>query len=97
MMWDGPSMWVIYWSCEDVAETLPKLSDRNSQFLSGLNRFRSSRAESQNAKNPYSLRFCLAGELGFEPRQTESESVVLPLHHSPINPSIFRKLHNCVS
>jgi hypothetical protein len=26
---------------------------------------------------------CLAGELGFEPRQTESESVVLPLHHSP--------------
>ena len=29
--------------------------------------------------------FCskLAGELGFEPRQTESESVVLPLHHSP--------------
>jgi hypothetical protein len=25
----------------------------------------------------------LAGEPGFEPRQTESESVVLPLHHSP--------------
>src|SRR2546421_3884856 len=25
----------------------------------------------------------LAGELGFEPRQTESEAVVLPLHHSP--------------
>lgn len=24
------------------------------------------------------------GELGFEPRLTESESVVLPLHHSPI-------------
>src|SRR4029077_14076174 len=23
------------------------------------------------------------GELGFEPRLTESESVVLPLHHSP--------------
>src|SRR6185437_1390474 len=28
-------------------------------------------------------RLRLAGELGFEPRQTESESVVLPLHHSP--------------
>ena len=26
----------------------------------------------------------VAGELGFEPRQTESEFVVLPLHHSPI-------------
>src|SRR3954466_6621373 len=25
-----------------------------------------------------------AGELGFEPRLTESESVVLPLHHSPM-------------
>ena len=24
-----------------------------------------------------------AGELGFEPRQYESESQVLPLHHSP--------------
>ena len=26
--------------------------------------------------------FVLAAELGFEPRQTESESVVLPLHNS---------------
>ena len=26
----------------------------------------------------------LAGEPGFEPRQTESESVVLPLHHFPM-------------
>lgn len=26
--------------------------------------------------------FILAAELGFEPRQTESESVVLPLHNS---------------
>jgi hypothetical protein len=39
-------------------------------------------------RNPYSIRLSckwgvLAGELGFEPRQTESESVVLPLHHSP--------------
>ena len=28
-------------------------------------------------------RSIVAGEPGFEPRQTESESVVLPLHHSP--------------
>ena len=28
--------------------------------------------------------FWLAGELGFEPRQTELEFVVLPLHHSPM-------------
>ena len=26
----------------------------------------------------------MAGEEGFEPSQTESESVVLPLHNSPI-------------
>src|SRR6516165_6035685 len=31
----------------------------------------------------------LAGEPGFEPRQTESESVVLPLHHSPFKPLIM--------
>ena len=30
------------------------------------------------------IRIAVAGEPGFEPRQTESESVVLPLHHSPI-------------
>jgi hypothetical protein len=40
----------------------------------------------------------LAGELGFEPRQTESESVVLPLHHSPpkhlIYQRFFRKFFN---
>jgi transposase-like protein len=38
---------------------------------------------------------CLAGELGFEPRQTESESVVLPLHHSPILPNKFNHLVIC--
>src|SRR5258705_1988382 len=38
----------------------------------------------------------LAGELGFEPRQTESESVVLPLHHSPMNCSVFNTLRNSV-
>jgi hypothetical protein len=27
--------------------------------------------------------FCFVGLLGFEPRQTESKSVVLPLHHNP--------------
>jgi hypothetical protein len=36
------------------------------------------------------LRKTVAGELGFEPRQTESESVVLPLHHSP-------KFHNKIN
>ena len=34
----------------------------------------------------------MAGELGFEPRQTESESVVLPLHHSPKLPSNLKSL-----
>src|SRR5215472_6156932 len=39
--------------------------------------------------------FGLAGEPGFEPRQTESESVVLPLHHSPRDlPNEFNGLLN---
>ena len=38
----------------------------------------------------------LAGELGFEPRQTESESVVLPLHHSPILPNYINILSRCL-
>ena len=33
----------------------------------------------------------LAGELGFEPRQADPESAVLPLHHSPIE-SVFDDL-----
>jgi hypothetical protein len=31
-----------------------------------------------------------AGELGFEPRLTGSEPVVLPLHHSPIDRMVVR-------
>src|SRR5205823_3416280 len=32
------------------------------------------------------LQQTLAGELGFEPRQADPESAVLPLHHSPRRP-----------
>src|SRR3989338_6781658 len=31
----------------------------------------------------------MAGGLGFEPRQTDPESVVLPLHHPPSNQDYF--------
>ena len=34
---------------------------------------------------------CLVGLPGFEPGQAEPKSVVLPLHHKPINP-FFRSL-----
>lgn len=37
----------------------------------------------------FSYQLWQTGELGFEPRQTDSETVVLPLHHSP---STFRIL-----
>jgi hypothetical protein len=39
----------------------------------------------------------LAGELGFEPRQTESESVVLPLHHSPSKHLIYQRFFGSFS
>ncbi len=42
---------------------------------------------SQNKKGQISNKTDLSlqvGLLGFEPRQTESKSVVLPLHHNPI-------------
>jgi hypothetical protein len=32
----------------------------------------------------YYVGVCVAGVLGFEPRQTDPESVVLPLHYTPI-------------
>src|SRR5260221_14190342 len=38
--------------------------------------------------------FLAAGELGFEPRQADPESAVLPLHHSP--KSKF-KLNDCAA
>ncbi len=40
------------------------------------------RAPGQNGKSPMTGRE-MAGELGFEPRLTESESAVLPLDDSP--------------
>ncbi len=42
------------------------------------------KSSSKKFRKPKQLKILpVAGELGFEPRQTESESVVLPLHHSP--------------
>ena len=45
------------------------------------------------AQEECSLIFRLAGELGFEPRQTESESVVLPLHHSPMISTTYMAIY----
>ena len=42
-----------------------------------------SQNDSQNLRRPRLL--ALAGELGFEPRFSESESDVLPLNYSPLN------------
>ena len=53
----------------------------------GRRRFEASRESSGQAFQQETM----AGELGFEPRQTESESVVLPLHHSPTAPAIIPK------
>src|SRR5436309_1663117 len=41
--------------------------------------------ENKNARRDHGSRRALpqAGELGFEPRQADPESAVLPLHHSP--------------
>jgi hypothetical protein len=39
----------------------------------------------RKTKNPYISAEVFVGLLGFEPRQTESKSVVLPLHHNPIS------------
>jgi hypothetical protein len=46
----------------------------------------------QNGINADGIRIsCVAGELGFEPRLTESESAVLPLNYSPMVPQIAVK------
>ena len=36
----------------------------------------------------------MAAEIGFEPRQTESESVVLPLHNSATNSDYYTQQAN---
>ncbi len=38
----------------------------------------------QKQKKELNAQFFFVGLLGFEPRQTESKSVVLPLHHNPV-------------
>ena len=53
----------------------------NASFKSFLRSF----TKVKTKRHSKEYRFVLAGEEGFEPSQTESESVVLPLHNSPIN------------
>ena len=43
----------------------------------------------------YCMSLYMAAELGFEPRQYESESQVLPLHHSAIARKIFPRSVVC--
>jgi hypothetical protein len=43
-------------------------------------------------KNWESVSRSMAGELGFEPRLTESESAVLPLNYSPVTPQILKNI-----
>src|ERR1700722_17592808 len=65
----------------DCADEKPG-STEISLSCSSVSRYGDCSSPTRNAVMfAYSVK--LAGELGFEPRQTESESVVLPLHHSP--------------
>ena len=41
-------------------------------------------SKTKRKRTPTWCPFVLAGDLGFEPRHTESESAVLPLHKSPM-------------
>ena len=42
----------------------------------------------------YIIKQKMAAEEGFEPSQTESESAVLPLHHSAVYKNIYKKQQN---
>ena len=52
----------------------------------------SSMSSAKKRRTPYRRFFFFVAKLGLEPRQTEPESVVLPLHHLAISlTSIVRK------
>ena len=54
------------------------------------------RFENLKTLNTLSIKgFRVAADLGFEPRQTESESVVLPLHKSAVTYLLYTKLRIC--
>ena len=80
--------------------------ERHSQARNGLRARRWRRKPEQNlqndlqnglpsptAKGGKSERDQLAGELGFEPRLTESESAVLPLNYSPVLSGVHKGNH----
>ena len=74
-----------------LRQVLRQLFPRNGEFSTIFVRFCSSVRVSGKSRKAYIPKgFKLAGELGFEPRQTESESVVLPLHHSPPKCLIYK-------
>ena len=49
-------------------------------------------SQKKSRREPYIVRDDLAGDEGFEPPQTESESGVLPLHKSPMPSPLKRHL-----
>lgn len=71
--------------CRSTDTVLRNVLSRTQRFYPGFVRLSTpARGPCKIAEGHCFLKWLtLAGEPGFEPRQTESESVVLPLHHSP--------------
>lgn len=69
--------------------TTDKVIDRLKQpYCMGFVRMKYKHLEKQKSPRQRSWAFKLAGELGFEPRQAESESAVLPLDDTPVGPVV---------
>ena len=64
-----------------TAHALKNKADRKSAEIFGQTEELKARKKKRQSSDE-NCRFLLAAELGFEPRQTESESAVLPLHNS---------------
>ena len=73
--------------------TTDKVIDRLKQpYCMGFVRMKYKHPEKQKSPRQRSWAFKLAGELGFEPRQTVSETVVLPLDDSPLLAALRRPI-----
>ena len=77
------------------------LEKERTQFAFGFAKYKAgSKTDSQaidKTKNrpKWSVFRFMAGDLGFEPRHTESESAVLPLHKSPMPYKYITRFFSC--
>ena len=106
MFWQNPSVkWPIrcqnFWAksrrFDRLKNGFKKPFDRHLTDIKNLEILKTAKSYEKSSFSKEKLLFRVAAEEGFEPSQTESESVVLPLHNSAVSVILLsHRLATCI-